>query len=488
MYPRHRFHRGLRRLAVFLAPALAVALVGGCPQLNQNTNENTNNNNSNSNGNSTVKGNSGLTGKFVGSERCSACHANIHTDWTNTLHAGALETLEKIGQDKNAECVGCHVVGFGEPGGFVDRATTNALAGVGCEACHGGAADHANNASDKSLRPKINLGADVCGKCHTDSHHPNFEDWQTSKHATSIEASQVTAWAAGTAGNLTNCGKCHSGDYFYYAIIKGETIADDFLKGKTKEQMTPVTCAICHNPHAKTGNASTPEDGRDYQLRFPEVKFTTPTNTLAAAQDASRFNLCGQCHHARDRVWTETSREPHPSDQVNVFFGEMPLPNGKPTPLVVSRVSVHLNAPDQCATCHVARKPFESELAPTVSGHTFEPNFAGCASDTLHCHPTEAIAEAKFDGLKVEIDQLLANALAALDGWTTRYGTSWKYSSDGGPNTAGQAKIPDAIKQARYLYYYVDEGGGNGIHNPDYVRDALKNAISLANGAPAPTP
>lgn len=471
MFPKRSRRISIMVLALGVPAAIAVMSIGGCPEPAP-----------------PPPGNSGLTGKYIGSERCSACHANIHADWANTLHSGALETLEAIGQDQNAQCVGCHVVGFGEAGGFVDRATTNDLAGVGCEACHGGAAEHAKNASDESLRPKLNLSADVCGKCHTGTHHPNFEDWTASKHADSIEDSQITAWTNGQAGQLTACGKCHSGDYFYHAIIKGEQVKDDFLKGVPGEQMTRITCAICHNPHARTGNAAAPDEGRDYQLRYAQVKYTTPTNTIAAATDPSRFNICGQCHHARERVWTEGSREPHPSDQANVFFGEMPLPEGKPEVLVPSRASVHLNTVDQCSTCHVYRKPFETDLAPTVSGHTFEVNFAGCASNTLNCHPSSEIAQSKFDALKTELDERTDRVLAALDAWTATYGTNWRYTADGGPNSAGQAKIPDSIKKARYLYYYVIEGGGNGVHNPDYVRDALNNALVFATTAPAPLP
>jgi ribosomal protein S27AE len=265
------------------------------------------------NGDPVTPGDSGVTGKFKGATVCMQCHSNIHTDWTSTLHSKALETLEAIGQGTNANCLGCHTVGFGEEGGYVDRATTNTLAGVQCESCHGGAAEHAMNASDETLRPKISLMADVCGKCHTGEHHPNFEDWQTSSHA-AVRDDLVTYFTAGTAGRLTSCGKCHSGDYFVNALVKGQTIGDTYLQGKTKEEMAGITCAVCHNPHAKTGNAATPEDGRDYQLRFPQIAFTTPTTDLTMAQDGSRFNLCGQCHHTRDRVWTDFSREPHPSD------------------------------------------------------------------------------------------------------------------------------------------------------------------------------
>ena len=204
-----------------------------------------------------------------------------------------------------------------------------------------------------------------------------------------------------------------------------------------------------------------------------------PTNTLAAAQDPTRFNLCGQCHHARNRVWTDSSREPHPSDQINVFFGEMPLPATKPDPIIPSRNSVHLYASEQCSTCHVFRKPFVEGLAPAVSGHTVEVNFEGC----IECHGTADIAEAKKKNQKTEINSRVAAVKAALDTWANSNNIEskgvlgWEYTSEGGPAAAGQTKIPDGIKKARYIYYYVVAGGGTGAHNPDYVREGLALAL-----------
>lgn len=478
--------RSVARVASFtLACSLTLSLMGGCPTgTDGNGNSNTNTN-TNANDNGSSRGDSGLTGRFAGSERCMLCHSNLHTDWTATLHAGALDTLEAIGQGSNSECLVCHTVGYGEEGGFVDRATTNALAGVGCEACHGGAAEHANNASDESLRPTINLSATVCGACHTDEFHPNFDDWLTSKHAV-VEPELVPRFAAGTS--LNSCGKCHSGDFFYLNVLKGETVADTFLQGKTTEEMTAITCAICHNPHARTGNASSPEDGRDYQLRYPETAYPTPSTLIADVTDASRFNLCGQCHHARERVWTDSSREPHPSDQVNVFFGEIPLPDTDQTPIVPVRSSVHLNTGDQCATCHVVREDRVPDLAPAVSGHTFAPNYAGCVS----CHGSEEVAQAKKEALEIELEYRQELVIEALDAWTADpargNGTFWEYTSEGGPDAATQAKIPNEIKKARYLYYYVASGGGSGVHNPDFVRESLILAREYAEQAGALLP
>lgn len=411
-------------------------------------------------------GNSGLTGKFVGSQRCATCHNHIHFHWSQTLHARAYETLEKIGQQNNAACIGCHTVGFGEPGGWVDRATTNDLAGVGCESCHGAARDHVENVADRSLRPPVNISSAVCGRCHTGSHHPNYDDWLTSGHANVTEA-PAEDFVEGV--QLNNCGKCHSGDFFYRAILNGETLADDTYKGANAEDLHAVECAICHNPHQRTGNAVEPEDGRDFQLRFPEVASPTPTNTIDAATNPARFNLCGQCHHSRGRTWAETSRPPHESVQSNVYVGEMPVPEDT-EPLVFSRVSVHSFAREQCATCHMYRQDFRSEIAPAISGHTFKVNENSCASSG--CHPSLAAAQAAKQTLQGEIQGRLDNIKGRLDAWG-----NWEYRANGGP--ANQAAIPDDIKKVRFLYYYSLHDGSLGIHNPAYVRSMLEEADRL---------
>jgi hypothetical protein len=441
-------------------------------------------------GGSDEPGDSGLTGKFVGAARCSQCHAGVHSTWTQTLHAHALETLEAVEQGENPDCLRCHTVGFGQPGGFVDRQTTNSLAGVGCESCHGPGGDHVSNVNNEALRPPISIRSDVCGTCHTGDFSPHFEDWASSAHA-AVEPELVGRFASGSS--LSSCGKCHSGDYFYRKTILGETVPENALAGLTSDQMAGITCAICHNPHARTGNAATPADGRDYQLRYPQIKYTTPTTDLAQVQNPDRFNICGQCHHARDRVWTDSNREPHPSDQVNVFFGEIPAPASDPTPIVPTRASVHLNTAEQCSTCHVPTRPAQPGISPAVSGHTFAVNYSGC----VECHGTVEIAQAKLDALRIEIDFRTELVKEALDAWAAQFPTfcgsfdvahCWEFTSEGGPDSAKQAKIPNGIKKARYIYYYILDGGGSGAHNPDFVREALILAEEYATTAGPPLP
>jgi len=420
-------------------------------------------------------GNAGVTGKFVGSARCSQCHANQHTDWLETLHAEAYETLESIGQNTNNICLPCHVVGFGEDGGFVDVATTFDLRGVGCESCHGSGRDHVENVADESLRPTVSLAASICGECHTGSRHPHIDEWMTSGHALVTET-PAEDFEMGIL--LNNCGQCHSGDFFYRAILEGETVPDDAIAGVPREDQIAITCAICHDPHGQTGNAAPQPDGRDFQLRFKEATSPTPTNTIDATTNAARFNLCGQCHHSRGRTWQSTSREPHASNQVNVFVGEMPIPEGLAL-LVASRVSVHSFAVEQCATCHMFRQDFMDEEAPAISGHTFGVNNAGCAG--TGCHPSTDAAVAAQATLQTEIQGLLDDIKTRLDAGLGG-AAGWEYTSNGGPDTDGQNMIADEIKQVRFLYYYVLSDGSLGVHNPAYVRSMLEQAQDLLTG------
>jgi len=132
---------------------------------------------------------------YIGTKKCRTCHIKQYKSWEKTKMANAFELLKPgaaaeaksgAGLDPqkdytlDAECVSCHVTGHGKEGGFVDAATTPALAGVGCEACHGPGGDYVAN--DKmSLKNKEYKRADLlaagmvspptetqCLVCHND--------------------------------------------------------------------------------------------------------------------------------------------------------------------------------------------------------------------------------------------------------------------------------------------------------------------------------
>jgi len=89
---------------------------------------------------------------YVGSKKCKMCHLKEYKDWSATAMAMSFDNLKPgeraeakkaagLDPDKDyttdASCLACHTTGLGQPGGFVDIATTPELAGVGCEVCHG---------------------------------------------------------------------------------------------------------------------------------------------------------------------------------------------------------------------------------------------------------------------------------------------------------------------------------------------------------------
>jgi len=94
---------------------------------------------------------------YVGSKKCKMCHLRQYKSWDQTRMSQAFELLkpgiraerkELVGLDPNADytkdetCVPCHVTGYGKPGGFVSEEETPALAGIGCEVCHGPAEEY----------------------------------------------------------------------------------------------------------------------------------------------------------------------------------------------------------------------------------------------------------------------------------------------------------------------------------------------------------
>jgi peroxiredoxin len=119
-------------------------------------------------------------GEFVGSAACGECHTKEHKLWSESMHAKAFATLEQKHEAKNADCLRCHTTGFKQPTGFPTGGT--AMAGVGCESCHGPGKKHVETKGKESgtivaLTDKCDSCAiaAICGKCHDDANDKGFE-------------------------------------------------------------------------------------------------------------------------------------------------------------------------------------------------------------------------------------------------------------------------------------------------------------------------
>lgn len=129
--------------------------------------------------------------EFVGSNQCIMCHVDAGEAWKATRHGDAFATLEKRDKEYDHKCVGCHVVGYEQPGGSVigkfsydtkiahgdlSREITKNLKNVGCETCHGPGSHHMLQPSmdgkpnSIDIQPKV----DACMQCHVPEHSPKF--------------------------------------------------------------------------------------------------------------------------------------------------------------------------------------------------------------------------------------------------------------------------------------------------------------------------
>ena len=428
---------------------------------------------------------SGPSPQYAGSQSCLECHPNIHAEEVTTRHARAFETLERINQHRNPSCLPCHTVGYGLPTGYNTNTSPAYWRGVQCESCHGPAARHAANEMDLTARPRVEIAAQVCGGCHTGSHHPTFDEWNTSRHGIVTEDMNLSS-------RINSCGRCHSGTA-RLAMVNGMS-ATTIATTLTNDANVAITCAVCHDPHAEqvwtnmlTGVVST------NQLRYP-VASTNYFSLSTSATFSNRYdiNVCAQCHNDRGAAAiSSSSRAPHHSPQYNVLLGSVGIRANGSNSTTNSRPGTHaLQLEKQCVTCHMPTAEYESEAHPAFTGHTFKvESFDSCRS----CHP---FPEELVDFTAFVVTNRIAQVKAALDLWgttkapdilRTNYGSlSWEYNPTGelsppesttnSPSSSQQSFIPVNIRNARFNMYIMQHDGSYGAHNPLFTLELLDAA------------
>ncbi|MBI1379635.1 MAG: hypothetical protein GC161_00950 [Planctomycetaceae bacterium] len=124
-------------------------------------------------------------GAYAGSASCQACHTDAHAIWSEGQHPHGLLTLQEDLRGGAAalvdpDCVRCHSVGFGYETGFASKAVADPmrldpkgpLGGIGCESCHGPAAQHVVTGLAEHVQRS---NAATCMQCHDVDNDPNFD-------------------------------------------------------------------------------------------------------------------------------------------------------------------------------------------------------------------------------------------------------------------------------------------------------------------------
>jgi hypothetical protein len=407
--------------------------------------------------------------EYAGMATCLECHQATYDKLINTPHVQAFASLAKVKQDKNANCLPCHTIGYGLPTGFISAAATPQLEGVQCENCHGPAGNHAANPDDPTVRPRVELAATVCGGCHVSA----YNQWSNSAHA------GLVAGDLNSSSKIDSCGRCHSA-----------SVRESLLESKALpmgDANLPIGCATCHDSHQLTGNPA-----QLFNPLFSTNNYSISTSAPFTNQYNAQINLCAQCHNRRGAVWTDSSRSPHHSPQYNILLGNVgELASGSAQYQPASHALLITN---QCAGCHMQQGAATDQYHPPIHGHDFTVNsYALC----LKCHPQpQGLVEFTQGSISNQIQQIKAG----LDHWAltksppalqSKYGArAWEYSTPGdlspggpGPTAAEQALIPVTIQKARFNLYLVFYDGSYGVHNAIYEVTLLDTAQSWVQDA-----
>jgi len=207
------------------------------------------------------------SGHYSGPKACGACHLGEFKSWGLTHHSVAYWTLYQRKRAEDPACVGCHVTGMGQTGGFVVGDHDSPLADVSCEACHGPGGKHADSSADAKAS---------CVVCHDKDHSVRFELARALPHidhhvAATMDPSAyqearqlllkggaprpLTAFPEGRNLGASACSSCHAKEHAHW---KKSAHAQALKTLRKKRSAKDTGCLSCHAIEKRV--AQSPDD------------------------------------------------------------------------------------------------------------------------------------------------------------------------------------------------------------------------------------
>jgi hypothetical protein len=455
-------------------------------------------------------------GRFAGVAKCAACHSGSVmpdkvSEWAETGHATKFETTYGSYSATRDYCVRCHTVGFDETadnGGFDDALrtlgwdpvdgsamaylkqnsvknttlrelvtdpTTYNVMNIQCENCHG--------PGDDAHTKVYSFEASVCGQCHS-----QITEFRKSAHGTGMHVGSNYLHTA----ESTDCARCHTGQGFVNAQIRGEELVFPSMETPSKEAnmfapelQAPIACATCHDPH----QATYPESGSSKQLRV-EGEVTAPQGFTV---DAGVSAVCVMCHADKrdvqylvDYIAGKNSRGAHGNTQADVFYGAGVVTfnatfNNSPHTTVVA---------DGCAECHMYSTIGHG--GNEAGGHTWSmvmengtENVAACTQSGCHVEGTittfDRKASADFDG-----DGIIEGVQTEVQGLLDKLAEKLPHSSNGAVLSSVNTDNTDELqREALWNYWVISSDGSKGIHNTQFTVQVLQETYKQLTGESA---
>ncbi|MBW2291142.1 MAG: redoxin domain-containing protein [Deltaproteobacteria bacterium] len=276
---------------------------------------------------------------YTGSDVCSVCHEAEAQTVRFTQHADAFNTIVTHNETRNAECVSCHVVGFGEPGGYSFDESPKQLENVGCESCHGRGGPHLSPdfvpASSKTPKDATDTKSaknyeSICQTCHNATHSISF-DYETFRPRISHRkiASLTNAQRVALIGDAAKprdvlpknadyvgsnaCQSCHPSEFQTWADSP-HSRATDTLESKGKAD--DAGCLKCHTTGMGRAGGF-PKDGKGADPGLEDLasvgceschgpggnhiapsakKLGTIVSLADKCDSCAILQICGSCH------------------------------------------------------------------------------------------------------------------------------------------------------------------------------------------------
>ena len=234
---------------------------------------------------------------YSGNDVCGVCHEQEYATWQYTAHSTAFDTLVTHSANRRTDCIGCHVVGFEEPGGYDFRRQPVHLENVGCESCHGRGGPHLTPNYVPKTEDRNHDYEQVCATCHNPQHSLGFEfanfhpriSHRTIAGLSDAERSELLGGSGPSRDLLPTgadyvgsnaCQSCHEAEFSTWEVsphahaVKTLENAD---KASGSNHAEAADCLECHTTaYSKTGG---------FVLKTP----------VAAQPDLARVG-CESCH------------------------------------------------------------------------------------------------------------------------------------------------------------------------------------------------
>ena len=276
--------------------------------------------------------------------------------------------------DWRESCGTCHITGLDtETWAFTEF-------GIGCESCHGPAADHI--ADPENVKPFAETDDQVCGACHSRGMSPDgfpfpatFRPGESLTDHFTFTTDPADSWPDGSAklhnqqyldwtlGNTmeaddsTSCATCHA--------VHGGGVGRAQLKAPTNElcvechgdkralithmpyhevasQEHDFTCTDCHMPKMATSAV-------DYDIHSHTFRQPDPQGSIDHGGVEAMPNACNLCHdgHGKDPAWAVEIVDYSVAQQTadKSFFGPGPTLTPPPTPTPLPSVGQPVDVP-----------------------------------------------------------------------------------------------------------------------------------------------